>query len=123
MASGSLKKVIDNHYIFEEVAEVGKDKKNIKATGFEQAYENFKKALPHILSDQKQWYQFHGLYRIEKLRCNCEAYVAKKIRWKDARSRLRVVFCVKDDIIKIVEIYFKGQDDNENKDRICKYCQ
>lgn len=123
VASGPLGKDTNNNFVFEEVQEVYKDKKGIKVTGFEEAYDNFKKTLPHILSGPRQFYDHHGLNRIEKLNCNCEAYVAKKIRWKNVGNRLRVVFCVKEGNIIIVEIYFKGKVDIENKDRVCKYCQ
>lgn len=122
MASGSLKNGTNNHYVFEEAVEVSADKKSIRATGFNEAYDNFKKTLPHILSGPRQFYYHHGLYLLENLPCNCKAYVAKKIRWKEVGYRLRVVFFVKEDIIKVVEIYFKGKVDKEDKARLCKYC-
>jgi hypothetical protein len=61
--------------------------------------------------------------RIENLACKCEAYVAKKIRWREVGYRLRVVFYVKENKIRIVEVYFKkDMIDKENKDRLCEYC-
>lgn len=121
MSSFPLTNEHNNDFTFEEVSEVKKDKKNISATGFERAYENFRKTLP-IMLENKELFKHFGLERAEHLPCNCEAYIAKKIRWKENNYRLRIVFRVIGGKILIIEIYFKGQQNNENKERICKYC-
>lgn len=123
MSSAPLGKKTGTTFRLEEAECVEKDKKKIKATGFKKAYELFLQTLPYIVADEKQFFKTkYKIFRIENLACNCEAYVAKKIHWKNMNGRMRVVFCVKEDLVKVIEVYIKNQQDVENRDRICENC-
>lgn len=123
MSSAPQDKENATTFTIEEADGVEKDKKKIRATGFEAAYALFLKALPLIVADEKNYFKTkYKIFRVKNLGCNCEAYVAKKIYWKSMNGRMRVVFCIKDDLIKITEVYVKNQQDVENRDRICKHC-
>lgn len=122
MSTAPLSKKSNTNFTIEEADDIEKDKKKIKTPGFETAYALFKKTLPHIVADEMQFFHTYGFHRVDKLDCECEAYVAKKIRWKEDNYRLRVVFCIKDEVIKIVEIYYKGRSDICDRRRICKHC-
>lgn len=122
MSTLRLNNKTNANYSTDEVVDIAKDKKKIKADGFDRAYENFLKTLPVIVGEDRQFFNHHGIFRLNRLDCNCEAFVAKKIRWKNTGNRLRVVFCIKDEVIKIIEVYFKGNKDVEDRGRICQYC-
>lgn len=122
MSSVSLKKKSTTDLTIEEVEDIEKDKKKIKADGFEEAYSTFLKALP-IMVEDKQYYKHYHFYRVDRLNCTCEAYVAKKIYWENMQGRMRVVFCVKSDLIRVIEVYVKkGDQQVEDRTRICEYC-
>lgn len=122
MPIASREEESESKYSIVEAADIDKCKKKIKADGFEDAYDRFLLTLPIIVEDERPHFKFFGIFRINRIGCDCEAYVAKKIRWKGIGPRLRVVFCLKDQTIQIVEVYFKGKQEVENRDRIRSLC-
>ena len=112
-------------YSIECVSEIEKDLKHIHVDGFDDDFERFKKALPEMLRE-KEHYHFHGLYQMPSLgKIAGVVYKAKKIRCQSLHSKdkFRVIFQVIGDRIIIIEVYFKGQKENEDKQRILAYCQ
>lgn len=96
----------------------------MKVTGFIEAYEVFKKALPEMLKE-KQFHQVHGLYKVAGIGIvQGEVYIAKKMRCKGIKGndKFRVVFQVDKHLIRIIEVYFKGDKEIEDKTRIVKHC-
>jgi len=55
------------------------------------------------------------IYKARKFAC-------KALRGKGAASGIRIIYAYyeQDDIIKFIEIYYKGVKENEDKDRIMK---
>ena len=111
-------------YQIEEVKEIEKDLKSIKVTNFYEAYDTFKKALPHMVNET-DFYDFHKIFRVANLPCECEAYIIKKMRCKGLKGNdhFRVVFRKYNTTIQIIEVYYKSQKNIEDKNRICKYCR
>ena len=113
----------DSDFLVEEIEEVRKDLKKIKVTNFEKGYERFKKVLPQMYVEKEYW-NTHRIYSVAGLKCNCEAYIAKKLRVDGMKgdNHFRIVFRVVEKNITIIEVYHKGQKDIEDKDRICAVC-
>ena len=112
-------------YSIREVPEVAKDLKKIRVSGFETDYGRFKQALPHM-AEETDFYRHHGFYEISGLgKVAGRIFKAKKLRCKSlaASDKFRVVFQLCDATITIIEVYFKGQKENEDRERISKYCR
>ena len=111
--------------MIEEVQEIKKDLKRIRAMGFDEAYEVFKKALPEMVKE-KQYHNSHGLFRVANIGAEVqgEVYIAKKIRCKGIKGndKFRVVFYIDGSKIMILEVFYKGHKEIEDKDRIRHYC-
>ena len=117
---------LSNHqFIIEEVEEVGRDLSRIRIAAFDEAYETFKKALP-VMVKEKQFHRSHGLFRVANIgrEVQGEVYIAKKMRCKgiSGNDKFRVVFQVDGNTIRIIEIFFKGYKEIEDRARIIKYC-
>ncbi len=57
-----------------------------------------------------------GIYKAKKFAC-------RSLKGKDARSGIRVIYAYfkEEDRIELIEIYYKGDKSNENRERIKKY--
>jgi len=112
-------------YSIREVPEVAKDLRKIRVNGFEKDYERFKQALPHM-AEETDFYRHHGFYEIAGLgKVAGRAFKAKKIHCKSlaANDKFRVIFQLCDATITIIEVYFKGQKENEDRARILQHCR
>lgn len=127
MSARKITDEYDGNFRIEEVEEISKDLKKIKVDNFPDAYKTFKKALPKMFSE-KEFHQFHGIFKVSGLNIgpdkNCQAFIAKKLRCKGitGKDKFRIVFQVDGEIIYIIEVYFKGNKEIEDKARIRKYC-
>ena len=106
---------------FVEVPEFGKDLKKLKKfRTIEEDLEVFKKALavdpknlPGVVIISGIGRGFFPVYKARKFRC----------RYLQSTSKIRVIYTYNpstDEII-LIEIYFKGQNENHNQDRIKEY--
>ncbi|MCX6768053.1 MAG: hypothetical protein NTY90_04995 [Candidatus Micrarchaeota archaeon] len=112
-------------YSIREVPEVAKDLKKIRVNGFEKDYERFKQALPHMV-EETDFYRHHGFYEIAGLgKVAGRVFKAKKIHCKSlaANDKFRVIFQLCDTTITLLEAYFKGQKENEDRARILQHCR
>ncbi|MEM0134689.1 MAG: hypothetical protein QXU18_05595 [Thermoplasmatales archaeon] len=123
MAQRKLNDTTDCNYSVEETREVGKDVESLSnIPSFISAYGTFKKALPQLFCEREFW-KSHGINQIADLKCQCKAFVIKKIQCKGlGNDKLRATFMVNGNIIRIIEVYSKNHKDIEDKKRICKYC-
>ncbi len=72
-----------------------------------------------------------GIFRISNLGIeNLKIYKAKKFACKSLKgtgvhSGIRIIYAYfeEEDIVELVEIYFKGDKDNEDRERIKRYYQ
>lgn len=72
-----------------------------------------------------------GIFQIEHLQIDSpKIYKAKKFACRSLKgtgnqSGIRVIYAYyeKEDIIELVEIYYKGDKKNEDKNRILRYCK
>lgn len=57
------------------------------------------------------------IYKAKKFAC-------KSLKGKGASSGIRIIYAYyeKEDIIEFIEIYYKGDKENENRERILNYC-
>lgn len=112
-------------FTVQEVQEVSRDLDRIGVSGFADAYDTFKKALPEMLKE-KQFYNHHGLFRVSGIgeTVQGEVYIAKKMRCKgvEGNNHFRVVFQIDGQLIRIIEVFHKGQKENGDIPRIRKYC-
>lgn len=124
MGSRKLGSGDGTEFVVHEIAEVEQDLKKIKVTDFKKAFENFKKALPQMYIE-KEWWNTHKIYIVSSLKCNCEAYIAKKLAVDGLKGNdhFRVVFLVVDKTITIIEVFQKSRKEIEDKNRICEICQ
>jgi len=107
-----------------ETPEIKKDLAKIHVKDFQADFELFLKALPQMVKE-KQFYHHHKIFRISNLgRIEGAVFKAKKIHCRSLRAndKFRVIFQIVSDKILVLEVYFKGQKENEDKERIFKYC-
>jgi hypothetical protein len=75
---------------------------------------------------EKQFYNTHGLFRVASIGevVQGEVYIAKKMRCKGMKGNdhFRVVFQINEYLIRIIEVFYKGDKEVEDKIRIRKYC-
>lgn len=76
---------------------------------------------------EKPFYQSHGLFRVANVGVDLqgEVYIAKKMRCKGTKGndKFRVVFQIDDKTIRIIEVFFKGHKEIEDRVRIRKHCE
>jgi hypothetical protein len=111
-------------YLIEEVPEITRDLKKIRINSFDEDYNLFKQALPHML-DEIQYHRTHKLFQISDLgKIDGRVYKAKKIPCKSLRAndKFRIIFQIIGSKIRIIEVYYKGQQENHDRDRVIKYC-
>lgn len=112
-------------FVIERVSEIEKDLKKIRIPGFDKDFERFLQALPNMVLE-RQYYHTHHFFPVANLgKIVGEVYIAKKVRCKSLRAtdKFRVVFQVLENKIRIIEVYFKGQKEVEDRQRMLKYCQ
>ena len=93
----------------------------------EEDMETFKKVQLDLYHKQK--IDNSGVFRITNLNIdNPKIYKAKKFACKSLRgtgvkSGIRIIYAYyeEEDIIESIEIFFKGDKDNEDRDRIFRY--
>ena len=118
-----MTKLTDCDYTIEETSEINNDLNKLSSIpNFPKAYVIFKEALPHLVCE-REFYRSRGIFRISNLKCDCEAYIIKKIFCKGVgKDHFRATYIISGKIIRIVEIYSKNHKDIEDKERICKHC-
>jgi len=59
----------------------------------------------------------------EVLICKLKKFACKALKGRGVKSGIRIVYAfhVKSQLIEFIQIYFKGETENENKDRIKRY--
>jgi len=110
--------------VSEEVEEVAHDLKKIRVTGFGNDYALFKKALP-VMVEEREFYRSRGFEPVAGCgKLAGEVYIAKKIHCESLHrlDKFRVVFQVLDCKIRIIEVFFKGDKETEDKAKIRRYC-
>ncbi|QLJ52825.1 MAG: hypothetical protein Sv326_0650 [Candidatus Fermentimicrarchaeum limneticum] len=116
-----------NLSIFEikQVDEIEKDFKKIHVQGFGEDFERFLKALPGML-EEKEFYRYQGFVEISGLgKVVGNVYKARKVHCKSlhCKDKFRVIFQVFNKKVRVIEVYYKGNRENEDRQRILKYCQ
>lgn len=112
-----------------------------KLTEFENDFKKLSKRFRTLDEDlevfiDKQLKLYHklgidnnGIFHISNMGINCpKIYKAKKfacksLKGKGSASGIRIIYghYEKEDIIEFVEIYYKGDKGNENRERVLKY--
>ncbi|MDD5773678.1 MAG: hypothetical protein PHX78_09475 [bacterium] len=112
-----------------------------KLTEFENDFKKLSKRFRTLDEDlevfiDKQLKLYHklgidnnGIFHISNMDINApKIYKAKKfacksLKGKGAASGIRIIYghYEKEDIIELVEIYFKGDKENEDRERVLKY--
>jgi len=73
--------------------------------------------------DNKGAFQIPGLQIENPKIYKARKFACRSLKGKGAQSGIRVIYAYfeKEDIIELIEIYYKGDKENEDKERILKY--
>ena len=121
--------------IFKKITRLPEFEKDLKR--LKKRFKTIEEDLDNIIKYELKLYHKlgidnGGIFRISGLgiQCNQKIYKVKKfasrsIKGKGAKTGLRLIYAYykDEDKIELIEIYFKGAKDNENKERIKKYCK
>ena len=124
-----MKKIIK---IFSEIREMPEFKKDIKelARRFPTLKEDLRVFIKRQLkTSHKLKIDNKGVFRIQGLGINypkiykAKKFACKSLKGKGVFSGIRVIYAYweKEDVIEFIEIYYKGDKENEDRERILKY--
>ncbi|MEK6691341.1 MAG: hypothetical protein AABY78_08620 [Nitrospirota bacterium] len=120
--------------IFNEVSRLPEFEKDVKK--LPKRFETLKDDLKTFI--EKEMFLYHklkidnkGVFQITDLKIeNPKIYKAKKfacrsLKGKGAQSGIRIIYAYfeEKDKVELIEIYYKGDKENEDKERIVRYCK
>jgi len=118
--------------IFNEIRELPEFKKDFKKLS--KRFSTLKEDLQVFI--EKQLNLFHklsidnkGVFQISGLPVNypkiykARKFACKSLKGKGVFSGIRIIYAYyeKEDVVEFIEIYYKGDKENEDKERILKY--
>lgn len=120
--------------IFNEVSRLPEFEKDVKK--LPKRFKTLKDDLKTFI--EKEMFLYHklkidnkGVFQITDLKIeNPKIYKAKKfacksLKGKGAQSGIRIIYAYfeEKDKVELIEIYYKGDKENEDKERIVRYCK
>jgi mRNA-degrading endonuclease RelE of RelBE toxin-antitoxin system len=115
--------------IYSSIPEFEKDLKKLKIR-FPTLNEDLETAKRNTIElkylhkkDNKSIFEIPGFCSEKLLICKIKKFACKSLKCRGNRSGIRIIysFCVDSNCVEFIEIYFKGDKENEDFDRIKKY--